>query len=101
MGITGILKEGENITINANIQSAISEEPRAPWDEPSDTDIVKDFLSSQTKIDLIIKKGSSTVHTDSTTKYIERDTSTDVSFDWLLPGPGEYRVEIRHMQLLL
>ena len=94
MGITGILKEGENITINANIQSAISEEPRAPWDEPSDTDIVKDFLSSQTKIDLIIKKGSSTVHTDSTTKYIERDTSTDVSFDWLLPGPGEYRVEI-------
>ncbi|MBU1004679.1 MAG: PKD domain-containing protein, partial [Nanoarchaeota archaeon] len=90
--------ENQPVQATGNIQSALSEEPLAPWGEPSYTDIVQNFLSAQTAITVTIVNGSgSVVFAETKQDYILRDTSNNVSFSSWTPDynqSGNYTITL-------
>ena len=92
------ISEGQTLTVDTNIQSAITEIQIAPFDEPSEPDIVQDFISAQTDVIFNVKNGSGDIiHTETKQKYIYWDLSDDFSFDSWTPSAcerGTYTIEI-------
>jgi len=77
------VNENQQLQISANIQSALYEAAAAPYGEPSDADIVQNFLSAQTDITLTITdSGGNTIHTETQQDYILRDSSGTYYFYW-------------------
>ena len=85
---------GQTVQIAANIDSATSEANRAPYDEPDNPEIVRDFFSSDTTIDVTIKNDATgqVVFSQKVTKYIVRDGNENVLFQWIPASAGNYTI---------
>ena len=90
------VKKGDAVFISANVQSAISEAPLAPWGEPDDPDFVRDYLSAYTEVTLRINDSSgSVVFTETRYIYVVRDKSQDINFSqWTVPYNDNYTIRI-------
>ena len=72
----------QGLTITANVQSAISEAPVAPYAEPNDADLVRDYFSARTNVSLEVRNISNNVaYSTSSQNYILHDSARNYVFN--------------------
>ena len=80
------------VVIASTIKSAFEEVDLPPFSEPDDQDIIKDFLSAQTKVILIIKKDTRIIYNKTKEEYILWSSLKNISFNWTPTEAGIYTI---------
>jgi hypothetical protein len=89
------INKNQQVTITADIDSAFSRVNLAPFGEPNDADIVRDYLSAQTNIILEVRLNTVLVHTETAQEYILRDNEESVSFTYTPTQAGVYNITLK------
>jgi hypothetical protein len=77
------VNEGQALSITVSVHSAFHELNEIPYAEPSDADIVQDYLSARTNVTLTIRDSlNNIVYTSSSDNYIREDTNLNYIFSW-------------------
>lgn len=77
-----VINATQGLTITANVQSAINEAPLAPYAEPNDADLVRDYFSALTNVTLEIRNSlNALVYSSSSQAYILHDSAQNFVFN--------------------
>ncbi len=77
------VNEGQALAVTVSVHSSQHEANEIPYAEPSDADIVRDYLSARTNVTITIRNASNAVvYTASSDNYIREDTNLNFAFSW-------------------
>lgn len=77
------VNENQQLTITVNVTSPLDEAAGGPIAEPSDADIVRDYLSAATEVTIFVRDAlNNIVYTETSSNYIKADNSINYVFYW-------------------